>query len=91
MAEYIDKQNVLNDMIQYLGIKSKDYLLQAERALYKRVEQAPAADVRSVVLCRDCEYCRKEDEFEYWCYGFCSPARLVRKDDFCSYGKAVLT
>lgn len=45
MAEYIDKQNVLNDMIQYLGIKSKDYLLPAERALYKRVEQAPAADV----------------------------------------------
>lgn len=49
MAEYIDKQNVLNDMIQYLGIKSKDYLLPAERALYKRVEQAPAADVCPVV------------------------------------------
>ncbi len=45
MVEYIDKQTVLNDMIQYLGIKSKDYLLPSERALYKRVEQAPAADV----------------------------------------------
>ena len=28
----------------------------------------------------------KVDEFELWCNGFCSPARLVRKDDFCSYG-----
>lgn len=43
-------------------------------------------DVRPVVLCRDCEYCRRVDEFEYWCDGFCSPARLVRKDDFCSHG-----
>lgn len=58
---------------------------------HDRMELIPAADVRPVVLCRDCEYCRKEDEFEHWCYGFCSPARLVRKDDFCSHGKAVLT
>lgn len=48
----------------------------------------PAADVKPVVLCKDCEYCRRVDEFEYWCYGFYSPARLVRKDDFCSHGKA---
>lgn len=50
--------------------------------------------VAVVLLCyfvSRCEYCRKEDEFEHWCYGFCSPARLVRKDDFCSHGKAVLT
>ncbi len=40
-----------------------------------------------VVRCKDCEYSREEDEFERWCYGFCSPARLVRKDDFCSHGK----
>lgn len=39
-----------------------------------------------LVRCENCKYCHKEDESEYWCYGFCSPARLVRKDDFCSYG-----
>lgn len=39
-----------------------------------------------VVRCKDCKYCRRVDEFEYWCEGFCSPARLVRKDDFCSHG-----
>ena len=39
-----------------------------------------------IVWCENCKYCRKVDESEYWCYGFCSPARLVRKDDFCSHG-----
>ena len=39
-----------------------------------------------LVRCENCKYCHKEDESEYWCYGFCSPARLVRKEDFCSYG-----
>ena len=42
----------------------------------------------SVVTCGECEYCIKKDEHELWCNGFCSPARLVRKDDFCSHGKA---
>lgn len=40
-----------------------------------------------VVRCEYCEYSHEEDEFERWCYGFGSPARLVRKDDFCSHGK----
>ena len=50
------------------------------------LEEVPAADVVPVVRCKDCKYCRRVDEFEYWCEGFCSPARLVRKDDFCSHG-----
>ena len=50
------------------------------------VEDFPAADVRPVVLCKDCKYCRIEDEWEYWCTGFCSPPCLVRKDDYCSHG-----
>lgn len=45
-------------------------------------------DVQPVVRCKDCKYCLQTDEFEYWCDGFCSPARLVRKEDFCSHGKA---
>ncbi len=39
-----------------------------------------------LVRCENCKYCHKEDEFEYWCYGLGSPARLVKKEDFCSYG-----
>ena len=49
--------------------------------------ELPAADVVEVVRCKDCKYCLQTDEFEYWCDGFCSPMRLVRKEDFCSHGE----
>ena len=51
------------------------------------LEDYPAADVVEVVRCKDCKYCLQTDEFEYWCDGFCSPMRLVRKEDFCSHGE----
>lgn len=53
----------------------------------KDVADAPTIDAVPVVRCEYCEYSHEEDEFERWCYGFGSPARLVRKDDFCSHGK----
>lgn len=87
MAEYIKREDAIRVVEKYFTDRlelNPDICLDGIRSL-------PDADVRPVVLCRDCEYCRKEDEFEHWCYGFCSPARLVRKDDFCSHGKAVLT
>ena len=89
MAEYIDKQAVLNDMIHYLGIKSKDYLLPAERALYKRVEQAPAADVRPVVLCRDCKHKGWVQEPEHGkSVDYCRLIeRCVDKQFFCAAGE----
>lgn len=48
--------------------------------------KSESIELPPLVRCENCKYCRKVDESEYWCYGFCSPARLVRKDDFCSYG-----
>ncbi len=45
MAEYIERQKLLDSIINRLGIKSKKYLLPAERVLYDEVENAPAADV----------------------------------------------
>lgn len=51
------------------------------------ITDAPTIDAVEVVRCEYCEYSHEEDEFERWCYGFGSPARLVRKDDFCSHGK----
>lgn len=83
MAEYINRDEAIQ--------AAKAFAWGDNSLIVERMQKIPAADVRPVVLCRDCEYCRKEDEFEHWCYGFCSPARLVRKDDFCSHGKAVLT
>lgn len=43
-------------------------------------------DLVEVVRCKDCKYCVVVDEHEYWCNGFCSPARLVTPIDFCSHG-----
>lgn len=41
---------------------------------------------RPVVFCRDCRYCLHDDKYTHWCNGFCSPARLVSLDDYCSRG-----
>lgn len=81
-------------MAEYIEREAVNALIEAECSpkvaafLNHAIDNIHAADVRPVVLCKDCEYCRRVDEFEYWCDGFCSPARLVRKDDFCSHGKA---
>ena len=52
------------------------------------VDDMPTIDAVEVVRCKDCKYCLSGDEYELWCNGFCSPARLVRADDFCSHGKS---
>ena len=86
MAEYIERGKVAASLsacetqMNRLGIIACQFIKAT-------IDAIPAADVRPVVLCRDCIYCRRVDEFEYWCDGFCSPARLVRTDDFCSHGK----
>lgn len=38
-----------------------------------------------LVRCKECKYCLKEDEHEYWCNGF-RPGMLVTPDDYCSHG-----
>ena len=50
---------------------------------------APAADVRPVVLCRDCIHCRKGKaslECEKHTYAWNNMRRWVDEDDFCSWG-----
>ena len=78
MPKYIEQETVIERLTNLMQ-------LQAPTAR-EIIEAIPAADVRPVVLCRNCKYCIKEDEFEYWCNGFCSTARLVREDDYCSHG-----
>ena len=71
------------------GLLTNDYFVEHEG-----LEIIGEIDTRNlpsaqpdIIRCKECKHCRKVDESEYWCYGFCSPARLVRKDDFCSYGE----
>lgn len=44
----------------------------------------PAADVVTVVRCKDCMYCQK-DELGRWCFN--DYENELRDDDFCSHGK----
>lgn len=79
MAEYIERE--------------KDKYIKLSQALevldscacwwaHERMESIPAADVRPVVLCKDCRSYNKPR------LGLCE-THLVRMhgDDFCSYGK----
>ena len=52
------------------------------------VEDFPAADVRPVVLCRDCIHARRytnKIKCGYWSEQTAS--QIVFEDDFCSYGE----
>lgn len=77
-----------NSMLEWAADKVAK-MPTAEVVLERRkIEDVPVVAVAPAVRCEYCKYCLEEGEFEYWCYGFCSSARLVRKDDFCSYWKA---
>lgn len=86
MAELIDKQKTLNDMIKSLGIKNEDYLLYMERIMYNVVKQAPAVDATEVVRCKDCIFYKTQHcTMDIWH----TDVTLYRakQNDFCSYGK----
>ena len=71
---------------QVLEYCRKRCLVLMDREFFEHLKRWPA-DMVEVVRCADCKYCLKEDDYSLWCHGFCSPARLVRPDDFCSHGK----
>ena len=57
MAEYIERQKLLDSIFHRLGIKkSERWLLPAEMVLYDEVKKAPAADVVEVVRCKECKF-----------------------------------
>lgn len=50
----------------------------------KAIKDLPAADVRPVVLCRDCVYL-SHDKYGAWCFN--NYEANLKDDDFCSHGK----
>ena len=53
------------------------------KALQEEVEQTKTVDAVEVVRCKDCKYLMFSDM-----YGECENLlRIVRPDDFCSYGE----
>ena len=53
----------------------------------KMIEEAPPADVRPVVLCRDCENAKHWYSDKFLCYLWSESGIDVFADGFCSYGK----
>lgn len=78
-----------------VGRCSKDVLPEAYCAgwngLIDLIEKAPTIDAVPVVRCRECKHRKYDDIFGMiWCNRD-SCTKRVKPDDFCSYGKKVLT
>lgn len=76
MSKYRDTDEVLEQIRKKLGIKSLDYLLEAERQIVDAIQSAPSIDI---VRCKECT--ERDDD---WCMYF---GNIINPDDFCSYGE----
>mgnify|MGYP003308378067 CR=1 FL=1 len=82
MAEkkYVEIDKVVSEIKRFVGYIDDDMLNRLEIA----TRRIPAADVRPVVLCKDCMYCQK-DKLGRWCFN--DYENELRDEDFCSHGK----
>ena len=87
MAEYIEREAAINGIIKIIRKSDmpEDWskgMVAAMSTLYR----IPAADVREVVLCRDCKY--SYDSVGGWCcsHGICVDC-IVREYFFCADGE----
>ena len=83
MSRYIDVDKFIED----LGFENTEQEREeniGEIVTLEDFDRQPTEDVIKVVRCKDCKYLMFSDM-----YGVCSQAhtRLVRLDDFCSYGE----
>lgn len=95
MAEYIDKQAAIDlepppkHLRQYQTINLDDAYESGWYDAQAVISQLPPADVRPVVLCRDCkEYYFADNrvpEEQAWVCSWLG--RVMRHDDFCSLGE----
>lgn len=85
MAEYIDREAFKKEIRRL----STHYLNEWDTlGVLAAVDRIPAADVRPVVLCRDCIHARRytnKIKCGYWSEQTAS--EIVCEDDFCSYGE----
>ena len=89
MAEYIKREAAIK------AIEKADYTAIADDAdsckadyLREIIESVPAADVVSVVRCKDCKYAYINSFSAASGVALCSSgAKVMQQDDFCSYGE----
>ena len=100
MAEYIEKEKLVDGLDKTLkNIPSfpsdpigRELVSLGIETVIKTVKALPAADVRPVVLCRDCYAYRRDKELVEAAYldleRYCGLLRCeMDEDSFCSYGK----
>lgn len=84
MSKYIDADEVLEQIRKKLGIKSLDYLLEAERQIVDAIQSAPSIDI---VRCKECKHAEyRADHDDYECH-YSGCGLVYDADDFCSYGE----
>ena len=84
MAEYITKEAAIN-AVEDAPIK----LFQSEwEGIEEAINAAPAADVVSVVRCKDCKHAYINSFSAASGVALCSSSvKVMQQDDFCSYGE----
>ena len=91
MSEYITREEALESVREKLMICdalpdtiAKDASVFTLASMQHSLESIPAADVRPVVLCKDCVYL-SHDKYGAWCFN--NYEANLKDDDFCSHGK----
>ena len=94
MAEYIERESLVRQIIcnmtEFVGAPD-DVQKHDEQCNYaiNMIEDAPVADVASVVRCKNCKYAyyyNEEGCRGFVCNGYFQYAD-VESNDFCSYGE----
>lgn len=84
----IERYNVKNtDIAECLTNPETARKFEKFSIIADALEKEPTLNLVRVVRCKDCRFCEKVDDYEYWCKGFCSPSRLVNPNDYCSRGR----
>lgn len=83
MAEFIDREKI-NEIAFTDAVLVKGEVKTERIALLREIDEIPAADVREVVLCKDCKHC------ETWESGLCCTLHddmYAKADSFCADGE----
>lgn len=82
MAEYIDREKI-NEIAFTDAVLVKGEVRTERIALQREIDEIPAADVREVVLCKDCKFNSGAKK----CLNPNSFIAVPADDDYCSYGE----
>ena len=81
--EYVRKEDVKDVLQEKVFHNLTDEFYGAMQA----IDELPPADVVQVVRCKDCKRCEHDAVCGQLGRLWCKLRRLVKPDDFCSYGK----